>query len=306
MRRTSVPVLLTVIALASGTVRVHAQSDGWSRFMPGTSLFHPLVADPLEPRFTLGLLRTNLLETQGPERPPFQVTDDDRTDVVAAVGIGMAFPFVALKRWPDGGINLTGHVGVFSRFRIENPSRDDMGQDWVVGGGIEALKGPLSGRVRIHHRSSHLGDEFTQSTTARRIEFGGEALEGVAAYQDRTGVRLYAGGSWIFHSNTEATAVLQRLDRDDRLTAQLGADGAWYEWSDGHVGVHGGIDWQAAQRTDWQSAISLLGGVAFRRENRADSRELRLSLRYFTGPSPMGEFFLTKEQYLHFELMGRL
>jgi hypothetical protein len=285
--------------------QVRAQ-DTWQRFLPGTTLFKPLIADPLEPRFTLGLLETNILEHQGPERDAFSVTDDDKDDVVAAVGIGMAFPFARLKTWSDGAINLTGHVGVFSRFRIENPSRDDMGQDWVVGGGIEVLKKSMAGRLRIHHRSSHLGDEFTQSTGAERIEFGGEAAEGLVSYLDATGVRLYGGGSYIFHSNTAATAVLQRLDRDDKYTAQAGADGSWYKWSGGHVGVHGGLDYQTAQRTNWRSAFSALGGVAFRRDVSSDSRELRLSLRYFTGPSPMGEFFLTREQYLHFELMGRL
>jgi hypothetical protein len=296
--------IVAVSALVLFATQGHAQ-DGWNRFLPGASLFRPLVADPLEPRFTLGLLRTNLLDHQGPERPAFPVTQDDRSDVVAAVGIGMDFPFIALKRWDDGGINLTGHVGVFSRFRIENPSRDDMGQDWVVGGGIEVLKKDLAGRLRIHHRSSHLGDEFTQVFKAQRIEFGGEALEGVASYQDRTGVRLYGGGSWIFHSNTASTVILQQLNRDDKFTVQAGADGEWYKWSGGHVGVHGGMDFQSAQRTNWQGAFSALGGVAFRRD-ASTNRELRLSLRYFTGPSPMGEFFLTKEQFLHFELMGRL
>ena len=300
-------LLAAFVALGISAGGARAQ-DSWDRFLPGTTLFHPLIADPLEPRFTLGLLKTNLLSTQGPERAPFidALTDDDRSDVVAAVGIGMAFPFVALKTWDNGGINLTGHVGVFSRFRIENPSRDDMGQDWVVGGGIEVLRDNMAGRLRIHHRSSHLGDEFTESTGARRIEFGGEAVEGVVSYQDRTGVRLYGGGSWIFHSNTGSTAVLQQLDRPDRFTAQAGADGSWYRWSNGRVGVHGGLDFQTAQRTNWQGALSALGGVAFRRDNTPTGRELRLSLRYFTGPSPMGEFFLTKEQYLHFELMGRL
>lgn len=302
MRRS---ILTAVLAITAISGQASAQ-DRWSHFLPGTSLFHPLIADPLEPRFTLGLLKTNLLETQGPERAAFFVSDDDKIDVVAAVGIGMAFPFVELKKWADGGINLTGHVGVFSRFRIENPSRDDMGQDWVVGGGIEMLKGDFAGRARIHHRSSHLGDEFTEEFGARRIEFGGEALEAVAAYQDKTGVRLYGGGSYIFHSNTKSTVILQQLGRDDRYTVQAGADGEWYKWSGGHLGVHGGMDFQAAQRTKWQGAFSALGGVAFRRDNHSTARELRLSLRYFTGPSPMGEFFLTREQFLHFELMGRL
>lgn len=302
MRRSIITAVMAIVAMSG---QASAQ-DRWSRFLPGTSLFHPLIADPLEPRFTLGLLKTNLLNTQGPERPAFFVSEDDKSDVVAAVGIGMAFPFVALKTWEDGGVNLTGHVGVFSRFRIENPSRDDMGQDWVVGGGIEVLKDQFAGRARIHHRSSHLGDEFTEVFGAKRIEFGGEALEAVASYLDETGVRLYGGGSYIFHSNTASTVILQTLQREDKYTVQAGADGEWYKWSGGHLGVHGGMDFQAAQRTKWQGAFSALGGVAFRRDNNSTARELRLSLRYFTGPSPMGEFFLTRERYVHFELMGRL
>jgi hypothetical protein len=218
----------------------------------------------------------------------------------------MAFPFAELKRWDGGAINLTGHVGVFSRFRIENPSRDDMGQDWVVGGGIEVLNNDLAGRLRIHHRSSHLGDEFTESTGARRIEFGGEAVEALASYNDKSGIRVYGGGSWIFHSNTKSTEVLQQLGRSDRFTVQVGADGEWYKWSNGRIGVHGGIDVQAAERTKWEGGVSGLGGIAFRRENVPGARDLRLSLRYFKGVSPMGEFFLTHEKYLHFELMGRL
>lgn len=301
MRRLIVLVLASLVAAAPARAQ-----DAWSGFMPGRSLFRQLVADPLEPRFTLGLLKTNLLATQGPERPSFVVTEDDKSDVVAVVGIGSEFPFARLTTWPDGGINLTGHVGVFSRFRIENPSRDDMGQDWVVGGGIEVLKKNLAGRLRIHHRSSHLGDEFSAATGARRIEFGGEGMEGLASWTHASGIRLYGGGSYIFHSNTASTAVLQQLERDDKYTVQAGADGEWYNWSAGHVGLHAGVDYQSAQRTNWRSAFSTLGGVAFRRENVDGARELRLSLRYFNGPSTMGEFFLTKEQYLHFELMARL
>ena len=122
-----------------------------------------------------------------------------------------------------------------------------------------------------------------------------------------TGANLFTEPYLLTNGGPDgSTEVLQRLERGDRITGQIGADGEWYKWSGGHIGVHGGVDLQAAQRTDWQSAFSALGGVAFRRENMTNARELRLSLRYFSGPSPMGEFFLTKERFLHFELMGRL
>lgn len=300
MRRIVTAIAGLLLSAPTGS-RLSAQA-GWDRFLPATRYFDALVADPLEPRFTLGLLRTDILERQGPERPPFELPEpeDSADDVVAAVGIGLSFPIVALATWEDGGINLTGHAGVFSRFRIENPSRDDMGQDWVVGGGAEIRKADVSGRVRIHHRSSHLGDEFSEQTGATRIEFGGEGLEGLIAYRALDVIRLYGGGSWIFHSNTAATAVMQALGRDDRYTVQAGADGEWYPWANGHIGVHGGVDWQAAQRTNWRGAASILGGVGFRRD-----RELRLSARYSTGPSTMGEFFLSKEQLVQIELSGR-
>ena len=122
------------------------------------------------------------------------------------------------------------------------------------------------------------------------------------AYRALDVIRVYGGGSWIFHSNTAATAVLRQLQREDRFTVQAGGDGEWYPWSGGHLGVHGGVDWQAAQRTSWRGAASIMGGIGFR---RARNRELRLSGRYFTGPSTMGEFFLTKEQLIQLELSGR-
>src|SRR5687768_6791356 len=100
--------------IAAGVVSVFfaapsSAQDGWSRFRPETRHFTALTADPLEPRFTLGILQTNLLAAQGPERPPFALPDpvDSSSDVVAAVGLGLNIPLAALAVWEDGGISLT-------------------------------------------------------------------------------------------------------------------------------------------------------------------------------------------------------
>lgn len=283
------------------------QPSAWDRLLPDVTYFRPPVADPLEPRFGVGLLRTDLLSRQGGERPPFLLPDpeDAAHDLVAAVSLGLTFPIALLDSWEGGGLALTGHTAVHSRFRIEYPSRDDLGQDWVVGGGLAARWDDVSGRLRIHHRSSHLGDEFMLATEragarAERIEFGGEAIEATAAYDYGNGVRVYGGGSWIFHSNTAAETVLALIGRDDRYTVQLGADGEWFPWKAGHAGINAGVDWQAAQRTNWRGQFAAALGVHAR-----NAAMLGFTARFFTGPSTTGEFFLTRETWWSFELTGR-
>jgi hypothetical protein len=306
MRRQALGLILPAsLALVLGSPLL-AQGDPWSRVLPARNWFRPPVADPLEPHFGVSLLKTDLLSRRGPERPLFLLPDQDDSDsdVVAAVALGVTFPIVSLAEWEGGGLVLTGHAGVHSRFRIEYPSRDDMGQDWVVGGGLAGAWDEITGRLRIHHRSSHLGDEFMVVTQAagggaQRIEFGGEAIEGMAAYAWE-GLRLYGGGSWIFHSNTAAETILAVWGRDDRYTVQLGADGEWFPLKGGRLGFNGGVDWQAAQRTNWRGALALAAGVHAR-----NASMLGFTVRWFSGPSTMGEFFLTDETYLALELSGR-
>jgi len=303
MRRPALGLGLTVaLALTTGSPLQAQSGSAWDRLLPEHNWFRPPVADPLEPRFGASLLKSDLLSRQGPERPDFTLPDpdDSASDVVAAVALGITFPIADLAAWEGGGLVLTGHAAVHSRFRIEYPSRDDLGQDWVVGGGLAAAWDELSGRLRIHHRSSHLGDEFMQLTGAQRIEFGGEAIELTGAYTHADGVRFYGGGSWIFHSNTAAETVLAEWGRPDSYTAQAGVDGEWFPLKNGRLGFNGGVDWQAAQRTNWRRALAVAAGIHARNASR-----LGFTVRWFSGPSTMGEFFLTDETYVALELTGR-
>ena len=274
-----------------------AAQTGW--LLPRTRHFSSPLADPLEPRFAVGLMTTDLLTRRGPERPPFVVPDsaDASFDVVTPVALGGTFPLIRLAEWENGGIILAGQVGVFARFRIEYPSRDDLGQDWFISGPIEIRHGRYSHRVEIGHRSSHLGDEFHESTGASRIEFGHESLDALSAVDFGT-ARIYGGGSWIFRSNTQDVLDELGIDRSDRGSVQIGGDGAWYPWADGLAGFTAGVDVQAAERAAWKRQIAAAGGLLVRTGPRA----ARLIVRFFDGPSPLGEFFLTEETYWHLEL----
>lgn len=278
----------------------HAQDTirtGWDRLLPHVHYFEPLIADPMEPRMSLALVRTNVFKRAGEGRElrsPFFFPDaeDSADDIQVMAGIGGSIPFWELKRWPGkGGIVASGQLGVFARFRMEYPTREDTGQDWFVGMPIEISYENFMGRFRIMHRSSHLGDELIETTGAERIEFGGEYADVIASYRVFERVRLYGGATYNFRSYTKYLPALVLRGREDRGQLQAGFDTGWFPWSDGHVGVVGGVDWQSQQRTNWRSQFAATAGVTVKTHTRAS----RLLARYFHGPSIMGEFFLTPE-----------
>jgi hypothetical protein len=291
-------LLSVVLVLASSTMVRAQQPDFWQRFLPRVHYFQPLVADPLEPRMGIGLLQTDVFARAGAglERQPFSFPDpeDAAHDVNAAAAIGGSIPLLHLAEWPGkGGIVASAQLGVFSRFRIEYPSRDDVGQDWFVGMPFEIAYNKFTGRLRIMHRSSHIGDELVETTGAARIEFGGEYADFLAGYRFIEGARVYAGGTWNFRSYTEILPALRARGLHDTFSLQAGIDGGWYPWSQGRSGFTGGVDWQIAQRTNWRSQFSVAGGYGA----RVNGQGTKLLLRYFHGPSSMGEFFLTKETF---------
>lgn len=291
---------LVLAALVGGVAPAAAQTG---RLLPDVRHFRTPIADPFGARLAVGLQRTTLLETQGPERPPFTIPDpaDASDDVVAAVAIGAVFPLAELSSSDRGGVIMYADARVFSRFRVEYESRDDMGQDWFVGGGIEWRRDAWTGRAAIIHRSSHLGDEFVEMTGAERIEFGSEQLDITAAYELDGIARLYGGGSWIFRSYLGWEPQLVALGVRDRAVLQAGADRVWQPWTDSPVAVYAGLDVQTMERTDWDTGVSAAAGIGVQAR-----RSFRLMARFYDGPSTMGEFFLTPERFFTLELVAEI
>lgn len=295
------------LALFSGILvssSTQAQSDGFSRLFPHVHYFKAPFADPLEPRLGLGLLLTNLFEdaARGRERSRalfIPDPEDAADDVNAVTSIGGTLPFWHLKQFADGGIVLALQAGVHGRFRIEYPTREDVGQDWFVGMPIEYARGPWSGRLRFMHRSSHLGDELVETTGASRIEVGGEYVDFLTAYSFTPSTRLYGGASWIFRSYTDQTPVLFAQGRRDRTVVQLGGETGWFPWMNGRLGWVAGLDWRRAERTGWEDSFAAAGGLNV----KTPTRGARLVLRYFSGATLLEQFFLSHEQYWSLELV---
>ena len=300
--------MLCILAIMLTAAPVAAQETGWDRLFPRVRYFDLVIADPHEPRLSLAMVQSNVFERAGEARelrPEFTFPDpeDAASDVQVMVGVGGTVPLWHLVEWEGkGGIVASAHFGVFSRFRIEYPTREDTGQDWFIGMPIEIAYNKFSGRFRIMHRSSHLGDELVQITNAERIEFGGEYADFLAAYEVRDGARVYGGATWNFRSYTAILPALVFRNRGDTGQLQAGFDARWHPWSEGRVGLIGGLDWQSQQRTNWRSQFGATGGLAIKTPRRSSS----LVARYFHGPSIMGEFFLTPETFWSLEWVVEL
>lgn len=290
---------LALVFLAPATARGQSNRSAQPTWLfPDTKYFRDPIADPYTPRLSIGLVRTDLFESRGPERPAYLRSPGTEAEVQAAAAIGMTFPvFHVAELEGGGGITIGATAGVFARFRIEKPSRDDLGQDWFIGMPVDATWGESSLRFRLIHRSSHLGDEFSYTTGGQRIEFGGEAFDLLMA-REFAGVRVYGGAGWIFHSNTSQTAVLRLLERSDRYTLQAGLDGEWRPFADPRIAVRAGADWQSTERTDWRAMWALAGGLRAEVGQGAAS----LLLRYTSGRSALGQFFLTREHVWSLEV----
>ncbi|HEX7048669.1 MAG TPA: DUF1207 domain-containing protein [Longimicrobiales bacterium] len=300
-RAGAVAAALALIPCSRLPAQERAPIDPW---FPDHHFFTPLLADPREVHLGVALVSTNLFApgNNGPERPPlrFKDAEDLDNDVQGAVALGGTVTLWQPAAWPDGGLTIGAQAGVFARFRIEEPSRDYAISDWLVALPIEVADGPLSARLRILHRSSHLGDELLLDARTYRIEFGHEAVDLLVAHRILGSGRIYGGGSFIFRSNTESEPLLRLrgLDIHDNFAIQAGADGSWYRWAGDRIGVMAGLDWQRAQRTGWRDQFSAAAGVAA----HGAGGGLRLLFRFFTGVSPVGEFFLTDERYYALEL----
>jgi len=274
-------------------------------FFPGVHYFESPVADLREPRMAGALIGTDLFETASAQERPifdFPAGDDPSLDVQGLVALGTNIPVWRPVATARGGVLLGFQVGVHARFRLERPSRDEVGSDWIVALPLEIAHGRWSGRVRLLHRSAHLGDELAEKTGARRIEYSHEALDGLAAYHIGDAVRVYGGGTYVFRSVTESEDQIAVRGFRDAASLQAGFEAAVPISADGRFAPLVAVDWQRAQRTGWDDEVSAAVGVT----TRAGGRRFSLLLRYYNGPSTMGEFFLTPESFWGLEFTGDL
>jgi hypothetical protein len=249
------------IALAFLSQGVRAQS------FPMGDVFRPLVADPLETRTFLSVVGADFEQGQ---------------TTAASVGIGANFGFY---RWPGERPGDGWQLGMFamfaSQFDLEGESYPLINTDFRVGFSTSFRRGPWSGRAKLLHQSSHLGDEFLlQGNAPSREDLSVELVDLVFAYE-RSGWRPYIGTSYLFHTDPGSLK---------KWGLQAGVDylGSTPVLFGGRL--VGGLDIRAHEEMDWRKGVSARIGLTYGRPE-PERRGITVLFEYYDGPSPFGQFY---------------
>ena len=247
--------------------------------LPDTQLFAPLRADPKEPRFFVSALKVN---------------SAIQNTTIAAVGFGENFGIVRHGSNSKKGWQLGLSAAVFAQFDLESESSDLMNADYVIGVPVTWRHKNWSGRVRIYHQSSHLGDEYLLRVQPERVNLSYESIEVLVAH-DFGGIRAYGGGEYLFHREPSDLAeglIHIGLDwRNSETTFNFSHLGA-ARWV-------AGLDVKHWQQNDGAIQLSAKAGLEFAPLSNTSNNARRWSvlLELYDGPSPYGQFYQDDLRY---------
>ena len=241
--------------------------------LPRGDVFCPLIADPKATRSFASYQRGN---------------ETDLATDIAAVGIADQFPFFrAAAAGAGNGIQLGLAGAVFAQFDVGSPSYDLLNADYLIGLPLTFRAGPISGRVRPYHQSSHLGDEFlSRPNPPKRQNLSFESVEGLLSI-DIFALRVYGGG--------ESFVRRDPADLPDRLWhggAELRPRALVDFGPLAVVRLVAAADVKVVNDTATRTGVSVRAGfeIARPREAEVGSRRWSILAEYYTGPSPYGQF----------------
>lgn len=262
-------LILPGLAAAAAAGDGAAPRQEW-RLFPAGELFAAPLASVKEPRFHMTWLDLHL--------------KDDRINV-AAVGFGESFGLLRWQGWRPDQFWQAGISGaVQAQFNLDTPSMDLVNADYIIGFPLTVRSKDWSGRLRLYHQSSHLGDEYllyprAGAAPVERINLSYEALEAWLGW-DWRGLRLFAGPTYILHSDTPL----------QRRSVQAGFDytGPAFGGSPAHPYLSLFGNWW--EEVDWDPSVSAQAGLTFA-SPYAGKRRFQIYGEFHQGHLPFGQFF---------------
>jgi hypothetical protein len=243
-------------------------------FLPSID-FRPLIADPHEPQLG-GSLRAGDFAQRGLE---------------AIASIGSTFGLFGFAA--QGGkstVQIGGSGGVFARFDL-HARGNIVSEDYEIALPVYVTSGRFGARVRMFHRSAHIGDEYAAvHPDFTRFDLSYEAIEAVIAESFGAG-RIYTGGDYQVHNaTTPIEPGTLRAGADFVSRSAFGSGSLRGRWV-------AGVDFQASRDLSWRVAKSAVAGIQVTRAGTS-LPSLRILAELFSGPSNAGQFYGEKERYI--------
>lgn len=212
----------------------------------------------------------------------------------AEAAIGEDFPVFALRQGPRP-ITLGFGVEVFGRFSLDDSKSSMISNDWFVGLNTHFDLHPWELDLQVYHESSHLGDEYSATFNAKRLDWTREVLAAWIGY--RTGpIRIMGSVNRVLIDELELEPWGGSLGLDYRVHA--------FHMGGQEVAVIAGIFGEATGASSWRVSNSAKLGLAF--PGARSGKELRLSLIGHDGLSTQRQFFRARSRYIGMEIEFQL
>jgi hypothetical protein len=254
------------------SVEISPRPAARGEWLPGGTLFKPLIADPRWPHFAASYQR---------------YVGDPQLQDVAAVSFGETFTLWRQKLGQATAWEFGVQAGVFAVFDLDAESKDLVNADYFVAVPVSFRHEGFSSLFRVFHQSSHLGDEFLLRTRTERVNLSVEGVDLKASYEFGDPLRVYAGGGYLF-------------DRDPSSlhpwSAQYGLEfiSPWPPRERRWRPIFA-ADVQHREENHWSADLSLRTGIQI--DGVLASRNLQILLEYFRGHSPNGQFYKDRIEY---------
>ncbi len=257
--------------MPAGTVSPSGQK-GLQRF-PADDLFRPLLADPKQPQFVISRQRVN----------PDSGDDFVGGWVVYGETFGM---YRYLTGRPCEGIQVNIQGGVFAQFNVSAPSSDLLNADYVVGLPFTFRVRGVSGRLRLYHQSSHLGDELLLGSPGiTRVNLSFEEVEALLSHDWRA-FRLYGGAGRLIHREPDLSVWRLHYGAESRV--QLANIPLLRSLPSFDFFVFG-ADFKQFQEHGYDRDVSLKAG--FELTSGLSLRRFRILFDFYNGFNPFGQFY---------------
>lgn len=257
-------------------------------FPQSTIIFPPLIASPRQPINAVA----------------YRAYDRVIGKTAAAVSLGDDFPIFRWRnvfRW-QGDLQIAIEAGIWSVFNYQGVPDHDNGEtcelvntDFFVGIPLSYGFDKWSFRGRVYHISSHLGDEVMVNKhclVCNRKNPSFEAVDLYTSYQATSGVRLYGGPGYIFHSDHSFPMRHWYLE----YGAEFRFLGRKFYYHKLYGTCFFAVDVQNWECRNWNWDYTLKAGYEFSKLQGV-GRKLRLYVDYHHGYSYEGQFFKCRTWY---------
>jgi hypothetical protein len=268
----SVPVVTASDEDATNKPEKKKKAGMW---FPPSDFYPRYIADPLRPQNALTIQW--LSNTEVPETGALRFGNR----------LGGSF---GIRRWhpednPAVGWQLGFEGGFAGQFDIEN-SWDNIGWDGFYGLYLSRMISPELGfRVGSQHNSSHIGDEYSETTGRLRIRYTREEAVLGVAWKFRPKVTFYSELGW---GNGIRGSMTFRLQSGVQFVSEQ------KHWK-GRASHYAAIDVRTYEETDWSPRMTVQAGYWIPAGNRGSVS--RVAIEYGTGRSVMGQFLWERETW---------